>query len=136
MTGIMLLIFALAMAVFGALILAMLHGLGFTIFGYKEIRPSYKKRFKLSLFTGILLTAPIYFVAGPMDVTSMENIVLMVVLYILIYIVVYHLTLSALTYFLYDAKGNKGAALKSPLPITVFSIVIYLLPGIYFASVM
>ena len=129
---IIMLIFALAMAVFGVLIFAMLHGVGFTIFGYEEIRPSYRERLKLSLFTGILLTAPIYFMVGPMDVTFMENIVLLVVLYILIY----YLTLSALTYFMYDAKGNKGAALKSPLLITVYSIVTCLLPGIYFASVM
>ena len=34
---IIMLIFALVMAVFGALILAILHGVGFTIFGYEEI---------------------------------------------------------------------------------------------------
>ena len=129
---IIMLIFSLAMAVFGLVIFAMLHGVGFTIFGYEKIRPSYKERLKLSLFTGILLTAPIYFMVGPMDVTFMENIILLVVLYILIY----HLTLSEFTYFLYDAKGNKVAALNSPLLITVYSIVTCLLPGIYFASVM
>ena len=94
----------LTMAVLGSLITALLHGLGFLVFGYKEIRPSYSKRWLMSF---------------------------------LVFIAIDHLTLSTITYFVFNAKGNLGAALKTPFLITGLLIAVFIvIPSIVLGSKM
>ena len=64
------------------------------------------------------------------------NMIAMIIFYVLIVVAINHLTLSAATYFLFDAKGNKGAALKTPFLITGLLLVIYSLPSVYLVSTM
>jgi hypothetical protein len=128
-------IFGLSMAVLGALILALLHGLGFSIFGYKEIRPSYWKRWLMSLIAGIVGTIVMYFMGSNVTLAS-ENMMSMITIYVLIIVAINHLSLSAVTYFLFDAKGNLGAALKTPILITGLLIAVYLIPSIWMGSKM
>jgi len=127
--------FGLSMAVFGALITAVLHGFGFSIFGYKEIRPSFLKRWLLSFIAGVIVTALLYLMGDTITLTP-ANMSTMIIIYVLVVVAINHLTLSAVTYFLFNAKGNNGAALKTPLMVSGFLLVIYLVPSIWFASKM
>ena len=120
-----LIIFGLSTAVLGSLILALLHGLGFSIFGYKEIRPSYWKRWLISLIAGIVGTIAMYLMGSNVTLNP-ENMMSIIIFYALIIVAINHLSLSAVTYFLFDAKGNKGAALKTPLLITGLLIAVVL----------
>ena len=128
-------IFGLSTAVLGSLILALLHGLGFSIFGYKELRPSYWKRWLMSLIAGIVGTIVMYLIGSNVTLAS-ENMMSMIIIYVLIIVAINHLSLSAVTYFLFDAKGNQGAALKTPILITGLLIAVYLIPSIWMASKM
>ncbi len=130
-----LIIFGLSTAVLGSLILALLHGLGFSIFGYKEIRPSYWKRWLISLIAGIVGTIAMYLMGSNVTLNP-ENMMSIIIFYALIIVAINHLSLSAVTYFLFDAKGNKGAALKTPLLITGLLIAVYLIPSIWLVSKM
>jgi heme/copper-type cytochrome/quinol oxidase subunit 4 len=130
-----LIIFGLSTAVLGSLILALLHGLGFSIFGYKKIRPSYWKRWLISLIAGIVGTIAMYLMGSNVTLNP-ENMMSIIIFYALIIVAINHLSLSAVTYFLFDAKGNKGAALKTPLLITGLLIAVYLIPSIWLVSKM
>ena len=130
-----LIIFGLSIAVIGSLISAILHGLGFSIFGYKEIRPGYWKRWLMSLIAGIVATIVMYLMGSNVTLNP-ENMMSIIIIYALIIVAINHLSLSAVTYFLFDAKGNQGAALKTPLLITGLMIAVYLIPSIWIASKM
>jgi heme/copper-type cytochrome/quinol oxidase subunit 4 len=130
-----LIIFGLSLAVLGSLILALLHGLGFSIFGYKEIRPSYFKRWLMSFMAGIIGTLLLYLMGSTITLTP-DNMMSMVIFYALIIVAVNHLSLSIITYFVFDAKGDKGAALKTPFLITGLLAAAYLIPSIWFVSKM
>ena len=117
----------------GTLICALLHGLGFSAFGYKEIRPSFGKRclmclaatvfnvafgYVLDIFTGMSILS-----AGLVGGFTTGYILL-----VIFYVGIWHLSLSAVTYLMFDAKGNLGAALKSPVIMTALFLVLYSLP--------
>ena len=125
-----LVIFGLSIAVFGSLIYALLHGLGFSIFGYKEIRPSYTKRWLMSFMAGIIGTLLLYLMGINITLTA-ANMMDMLIYYSLVVVVANHLSLSVITYFVFDAKGNIGAAVKTPFLITALLGAIYLIPGIW-----
>ena len=132
----------LTMAVLGSLITALLHGLGFLVFGYKEIRPSYSKRWLMSFLAFILLTLVFYLIGD--HITNLfagnmtpDNMMGMMIFYGLVFIAIDHLTLSTITYFVFNAKGNLGAALKTPFLITGLLIAVFIvIPSIVLGSKM
>ena len=128
--------FGLGMAVIGSLIAAVLHSFGFLIFGYKDIRPSFVRRWLMSFFSGIIVTLICFILGNNVDTTALmaTNMIGMIISFILIIVAINHLSLSAVTYFIFSAKGNMGAALKTPIFITVLLLAIYLIPSIYLFS--
>ena len=135
----MMLILAAGMIVIGSLLTAFLHGLGFSIFGINDSKPSYKKRDILQILSSVVYTL-ICFVASEQAVHL--NLYLILNLggksggfafyaFIALFIsLLSHVSLSSMTYLLFDAKGKLDAALKSPLIITAIYFVVCMVPAI------
>jgi hypothetical protein len=138
------LITAAAMIAIGSFITAFLHGLGFSIFGFNNIKPSYMRRYILQIFS--VLVSYILCMGGaglPWD-KILSNIgvpssfisnpkLMMVSLFALgaIFVsLIFHASLSIATYLIFDAKGNGGAALKTPSIISALTFIIFLTPAI------
>ena len=122
-----------------SLISALLHGLGFSIFGFNDAKPTYKKRYILQILSSVVYTL-ICFVAS--EQASHLNLYLILNLggksgafafyaFIALFIsLLSHVSLSSVTYLVFDAKGKVDAALKSPLIITAIYFVICMVPAI------
>jgi hypothetical protein len=117
----------------GTLICALLHGLGFTVFGYSEIRPSFGRRCLMSLVAAVINSVFGYLVGTLTGMSILTagiagGITAGYITLVVFYVVIAHLSFSAVTYLMFDAKGNLEVALKSPIIMTAVFLVLNLLP--------
>ena len=106
---------------------AFFHGLGFSIFGYGSIKPTYWQRFVIQFLAGVLAFVAIHVLGKTgfkvLDATLSDGLGLLF-LFALVYSVIVHLSISVCCFYLYRAKGNIQAAIKTPIIISGFYFIL------------
>lgn len=133
-----LIITTLVFGAIGSLILAMLHGLGYNLFGFKADKPGFWKRFIFQVGSTVV-SYGVFYIVGELMVSSTDvstTILTTLVeaggigLLLIIAVVtaaIYHISLSAATYLL----GTKSAsiAMKTPSVCTAVVFILMAVPG-------
>ena len=128
----------------GAFICAFLHGVGFSIFGYGSIKPTYWQRFVIQVLSAIVGAAVIWVVGLLISETesgalTFLNVIAsaggsltgLVFLYAIISAVIVHLSISICCFYLYSAKGNLQAAIKTPIIISGLIFIVMFVPSLF-----
>ena len=134
-----LLITTLVFGAIGSLILAMLHGLGYNLFGFKVDKPGFWKRFIFQVGSTIV-SYGVFYNIGELMVSSADvsaSILTTLVeaggigLFLIIAVataVVYHVSLGTAIYLLGSKSMN--IAMKTPSICTAVIFILMALPGI------
>ena len=134
-----LLITTLVFGAIGSLILAMLHGLGYNLFGFKADKPGFWKRFIFQVGSTVV-SYGVFYIIGELMVSSADvsaSILTTLVeaggigLFLIIAVataVVYHVSLGTATYLLGSKSMN--IAMKTPSICTAVIFIFVALPGI------
>jgi hypothetical protein len=133
-----LIITTLVFGAIGSLILAMLHGLGYNLFGFKADKPGFWKRFIFQVGSTVV-SYGVFYIVGELMVSSTDvstsilttlveagGIGLLLIIAV-VTAVIYHISLSAATYLL----GTKSAsiAMKTPSVCTAVVFILMAVPG-------
>ena len=130
---------ALVLGGIGSLILAVLHGFGFNLFGFKSNKPGFWKRFVFQVASSVIAYG-VYYLIGEILVSSenggasaMVSVmeagpVGMFLIIALVTSLIYHVSLGAATYLLGSKSIN--VAIKSPILCTAVVFVSMALPAI------
>jgi hypothetical protein len=134
---------ALIVLAVGAFICAFLHGLGFSIFGYGSIKPRYWQRFMIQVLASIAGTVAIWVVGllvtgtetgakSFLDMLAVSggSITGLLLLYAIISAVIVHLSISICCFYLFAAKGNLQAAIKTPIIISGLIFIVMFVPAL------
>lgn len=133
-----LIITTLVFGAIGSLILAMLHGLGYNLFGFKADKPGFWKRFIFQVCSTVV-SYGVFYIVGELMVSSTDvstsilttlaevgGIGLLLIIAV-VTAVIYHISLGAATYLL----GTKSAsiAMKTPSVCTAVVFILMAVPG-------
>ena len=149
-----LLITGIVLGAIGSLFLAMLHGLGYNVFGLKDEKPGFWRRFLFQIGS-IAVAYVLYYLIGELLIASFLNAstetslsiltrlaelarltaesglnggAMIVFIFAILMAIVYHISLGAATYLL----GSKSiaVAIKTPSICSLVILLITVLPGI------
>lgn len=134
-----LLITTLVFGVIGSLILAMLHGLGYNLFGFKADKPGFWKRFIFQVGSTVV-SYGVFYIIGELMVSSADvsasimttlmeagGIGLLLIIAV-VTAVIYHISLGAATYLL--GSKSMSIAMKTPSVCTAVVFILMALPAI------
>tara|TARA_B110000977_G_scaffold197153_1_gene279009 strand:- start:95 stop:538 length:444 start_codon:yes stop_codon:yes gene_type:complete len=134
-----LIITTLVFGAIGSLILAMLHGLGYNLFGFKADKPGFWKRFIFQVGS-TAVSYGVFYIIGELMVSSADvSASILTTLagaggmgFLLIIAVVtaaiYHISLGAATFLL--GSKSMSIAMKTPIICTAVVFILMALPGI------
>ena len=133
-----LLVTTLVFGAIGSLILAMLHGLGYNLFGFKADKPGFWMRFVFQVGSTVV-SYGVFYIVGELMVSSADvsaSILTTLVeaggigLFLIIAAVtavIYHISLSAATYLL--GTKSTSIAMKTPSICTAVVFILMAVPG-------
>ena len=134
-----LLITTLVFGAIGSLILAMLHGLGYNLFGFKADKPGFWKRFIFQVGSTVV-SYGVFYIIGELMVSSADvsasimttlmeagGIGLLLIIAV-VTAVIYHISLGAATYIL--GSKSMSIAMKTPSVCTAVVFILMALPAI------
>ena len=134
-----LLITTLVFGAIGSLILAMLHGLGYNLFGFKADKPGFWKRFIFQVGSTVV-SYGVFYIIGELMVSSADvsasimttlmeagGIGLLLIIAV-VTAVIYHISLGAATYIL--GSKSMSIAMKTPSVCTAVLFILMALPAI------
>lgn len=130
---------AAVLAIFGAFVTAFLHGLGFSVFGLKQFRPGYWRRYTQSVLAFLLSAGLNYawllaftkiILSGSENSMQFGLLVNKIVLSgnfyflsILFMAGIFHFSLGIVAFFTFESKKNLKAAILSPLIVTALYVI-------------
>ncbi len=128
----------LVILLIGAAIGAWLHGIGFSVFGFKDIKPKYKTRFLIQILALFVCAVVSYVIARYMPgggfVTLLsQGIIFSLVLFAIFSVAFAHASIAVVTYAI-ATKPNWRPALLSPSIESGLFLVIYLGSIIFMAQ--
>jgi len=123
-------IVSLIFLLIGAAIFALLHGIGFSVFGFKDIKPTYKKRYLIQILA-IVVSYVIFWVAGKMMGTGGLMVLLssglgpMLLFIGILSAALVHGSLAVVTYA-FVTKPDWKPAFQSPAICSGLTLVVFL----------
>ena len=129
-----LIVVSAVLSLIGAILLAWLHGIGFSVFGFKEAKTSFKKRYVFQLLTMVvstILTWGIFEVLSDGGVMALlSHGAVFAIFGIAVFVsVVWHLSLSGVTFVL-ATKPNWKPAVLTPVIGSGLIFLLMLSPSI------
>ena len=128
----------LVILLIGAAIEAWLHGIGFSVFGLKDIKPKYKTRFLIQILALFVCAVASYVIArympgGGIVTLLSQGIIFSLVLFAIFSAALLHASIAVVTYAIVT-KPNWRPALLSPSICSGLALVIYLGAIIFMAQ--